>query len=281
MIITLIVILYFNEINLGNCACQSGEYYSTYFENCTKCEVDTYKKGSGDESCKACGLGTGTGNKTGASVCHKICPAGEQHDDSARCGGWPGWFSYSCCMECPQNTYKPSHSSKMCIPCHKGFGTHGKIGSEICEEMKYEHEFECEIRRVFSPTLILIYSNKQNSLDNCIYECQTRFNCQSIQYDGYFNTCNMYDGTRYTNPTNYEKSSDENDVYCTVIPPDICPAGSERPNDSYCRECRKETYKADVGNFMCQECPYGLNSTGVTDLSLGICFNLEVKSLKV
>ena len=70
-------------------SCPPGQY-SRHEENCTKCEVDTYKEGHNVQLCEKCEDGWGTGKHIGVSQClYRICPAGMQHS-TENCGEFEG-----------------------------------------------------------------------------------------------------------------------------------------------------------------------------------------------
>ena len=219
--------------------------------NCSLCPAGKFKSEIGEQPCQNCTSGTYS-STNGASVCSQ-CPSrsnskpGSSVSSACMCNaGWTGPTGGNCTL-CVAGTYKLYQGNATCTNCSAGqFSTAVGATSDVCQGCPTnsnapeasDEEVDCTSTVGCLPG----FTKKEDHWwDPCV-------NCERGKYKSFRGSgpCNECPEHASTEAPSQRNSTSIND--CECLPGFFGSAG-------VCKICPVDTYKEELGNFVCVECP--------------------------
>ena len=234
------------------CMCNAG-WTGPTGGNCTLCVAGTYKLYQGNATCTNCSAGQfSTAVGATSDVCQG-CPtnsnAPEASDEEVDCtcnAGSTGLDGRNCTL-CVAGTYKLYQGNATCTNCSAGqFSTAVGATSDVCQGCPTnsnapeasDEEVDCTSTVGCLPG----FTKKEDHWwDPCV-------NCERGKYKSFRGSgpCNECPEHASTEAPSQRNSTSIND--CECLPGFFGSAG-------VCKICPVDTYKEELGNFVCVECP--------------------------
>ena len=249
-------------------------YYSTFYGYDSNNRLDYYKLHR-DHTCATAPLTWNAGSDGGADCTECVtCPVGSSTPDS-------GSTSILDCICHIGYTRVASNGTEFerCFPCEMGYYK-DTTGSAACLSCNANHEADQDPNAVRKGTLTrgttvesdcVCMPGFQNSLDNC-YPCPPNTYSSDLGFIGGGKTCTACPANSLT-PTVMDTFQNVLIAVgygaATSVDVCLCEAGYTNTSAGGCEFCPSNTFKSDMGNYNCQDCP--VNSVSSVDRTECLC----------